>query len=62
MPVAGGQKRNHLSMVPYGCTGYRSTFSIYNPRFAQSYWKMIESGDISGAAAFPPLYASVSTG
>jgi 4-hydroxy-tetrahydrodipicolinate synthase len=48
--VAGGQKRNHLNMYPYGCTGYLSTFSMYRPRFAQSYWKMIESGDISGAA------------
>jgi len=48
--VAGGQKRNHLNMYPYGCTGYLSTFSMYNPRFAQSYWKKIKSGDISGAA------------
>lgn len=48
--VAGGQKRNHLNMVPYGCTGYLSTFSMYNPRFAQSYWKKIEAGDMDGAA------------
>jgi dihydrodipicolinate synthase/N-acetylneuraminate lyase len=44
--VAGGQKRNHMNMYPYGCTGYLSTFAMYNPSFAQSYWKAIESKDL----------------
>ena len=44
--VAGGQKRNHMNMYPHGCTGYLSTFSMYNPAFAQSYWKAIEARDL----------------
>ena len=50
MPILGGQKRNHLSMHPYGCSGYLSTFAMYNPKVAKSYWYRIETGEIHGAA------------
>jgi len=48
--IAGGQKRNHLSMYPYGCSGYLSTFAMFNPEIAKRYWKRIEADDIHGAA------------
>ncbi|RKX28791.1 MAG: hypothetical protein DRP71_16990 [Verrucomicrobia bacterium] len=48
--VAGGQKRNHLNMYPYGCTGYLSTFAMFNPDVAKGYWKRIETDDVQGAA------------
>ena len=47
--VGGGQKRNHMNMYPYGCTGYLSTFSMFNPVYAQSYWKAIEASDLKEA-------------
>ncbi len=48
--IAGGQKRNHMNMYPYGCTGYLSTFCMYNPDFAQSYWKAIEANHLKEAS------------
>jgi 4-hydroxy-tetrahydrodipicolinate synthase len=48
--VAGGQKRNHLNLFPYGCSGYLSTFAQFNSGYAQTYWDLIEKNDIRGAA------------
>ena len=47
--IAGGQKRNHLNMHLYGCDGYLSTFAMYNPRIARSYWDAIKAGDLQAA-------------
>lgn len=49
--IAGGQKRNHLNLHPYGCCGYLSTFAMFNPTFAADYWHRIVNDDLKGAAA-----------
>lgn len=48
---AGGQKRNHMLMLPYGCDGYLSTFLTFKPEVAHRYWAAIQGGDLSAAAA-----------
>ena len=35
---AGGQKRNHLQLLPFGVDGYLSTFMGFNPTIAHRYW------------------------
>jgi 4-hydroxy-tetrahydrodipicolinate synthase len=42
---AGGQKQNHLDMVPYGCDGYMSTYIQFKPRVAQDYWEATRTRD-----------------
>lgn len=46
---AGGQKQNHLLMLPYGVDGYLSTFLHFKPEIAWRYWKAVESGDLATA-------------
>jgi 4-hydroxy-tetrahydrodipicolinate synthase len=46
---AGGQKQNHLDILPYGCDGYLSTFIQFKPRVAQDYWTAAQTGDWSRA-------------
>lgn len=46
---AGGQKQNHLDIVPYGCDGYLSTFIQFKPSVAQDYWTATQTGDWSRA-------------
>ena len=46
---AGGQKTNHMSMLPYGCDGYMSTFIRFKPEVANRYWKAIEEEDLDEA-------------
>lgn len=48
---AGGQKQNHMNMVPYGASGYLSTFINFKPEIAWRYWNAIESGDFEAATA-----------
>ncbi len=48
---AGGQKQNHMDMVPYGVDGYLSTFMSFKPQIAWKYWNAIEAGDLVAAAA-----------
>jgi 4-hydroxy-tetrahydrodipicolinate synthase len=45
--IAGGQKQNHLNMLPYGCDGYFSTFSNFKPSVAQDYWRAVQAGDLA---------------
>ena len=45
---AGGQKQNHLLMLPYGVDGYLSTFISFKPEIAWRYWKAIEAGNLAG--------------
>lgn len=47
--IAGGQKRNHMNMYPYGCDGYLSTFAMFNPKISQSYWGAIGNDDLQAA-------------
>ena len=42
---AGGQKQNHLDILPYGCDGYLSTFIQFKPSVAQEYWTATQTGD-----------------
>jgi 4-hydroxy-tetrahydrodipicolinate synthase len=42
---AGGQKQNHLDIVPYGCDGYLSTFIQFKPSVAMDYWEAIQKED-----------------
>ena len=46
---AGGQKRNHLQLLPFGVRGYLSTFMGFNPNIARRYWNAIESNDLETA-------------
>ncbi|NLX99359.1 MAG: dihydrodipicolinate synthase family protein [Rhodopirellula sp.] len=48
---AGGQKQNHMNMVPYGVDGYLSTFISFRPAIAWQYWQAIERGDLDAATA-----------
>lgn len=47
--IAGGQKRNHMNMWPYGCDGYLSTFITFNPAVARKYWRAIAAKDMFSA-------------
>ncbi len=47
--VSGGQKQNHLDLLPYGCDGYLSTFITFKPDVAHTYWSAIQSHDLSAA-------------
>lgn len=47
--IAGGEKRNHMNMWPYGCDGYLSTFVTFNPTISRAYWNAIETKDIPTA-------------
>ena len=49
--AAGGQKQNHMNMVPYGADGYLSTFITFKPEISWRYWRAIEAKDFVAAAA-----------
>ena len=49
--LSGGQKQNHLDMVPYGEDSYLSTFFTFRPEIAWRYWRAIECGDTEAAGA-----------
>ena len=42
---AGGQKQNHLNMVPYGVDGYMSTFINFMPTVTHEYWQAVQGQD-----------------
>jgi 4-hydroxy-tetrahydrodipicolinate synthase len=46
---AGGMKKNHLLMLPYGADGYLSSFLTFKPEIAWRYWKAVESGNLQAA-------------
>jgi len=46
---AGGQKQNHLQILPYGADGYLSTFMNFKPEIAWRYWRAVEAGDLAEA-------------
>ena len=45
----GGQKSNHLAMLPHGCHGYLSTFITFNPGIAHRYWQAVQSKNMTEA-------------
>ena len=47
--VSGGQKQNHLDVLPYGCDGYLSTFITFKPEVTHAYWKAVEENDYAAA-------------
>ena len=53
---AGGQKQNHLDLVPYGCDGYLSTFIQFRPDIAQDYWTATQTGDWQRAKEIIQVY------
>ena len=54
--VSGGQKQNHLDMLPYGCDAYLATFIKFAPTVTQQYWAAIEADDISTATGIIEQY------
>jgi dihydrodipicolinate synthase/N-acetylneuraminate lyase len=47
--IAGGQKQNHLSILPYGVDGYLSVYARFKPEIAWKYWDAITRNDIPAA-------------
>jgi len=45
--ISGGQKQNHLDLLPYGCDGYLSTFIKFKPDVTRDYWNAIQLEDWS---------------
>jgi len=43
--ISGGQKQNHLDLIPYGVDGYLSTFIKFKPAITQAYWQAIQAKD-----------------
>jgi len=43
--ISGGQKQNHLDLLPYGCDGYLSTFIKFKPEITQAYWQAAGAED-----------------
>jgi 4-hydroxy-tetrahydrodipicolinate synthase len=43
--ISGGQKQNHLDVLPYGCDGYLSTFITFKPAIAWDYWSAVQRRD-----------------
>ena len=48
---AGGLKVNHMTMHPYGCDGYMSSYITFRPEIAWRYWDAITKNDLPAAAA-----------
>ena len=48
-PDGGGQKQNHLDLLPYGCDGWMSTFIHIFPPVMEAYWAAIQRGRLVGA-------------
>ena len=46
---AGGQKKNHLNMHPFGVDGYLSTFIQIKPKISHDYWAAIQANDMKTA-------------
>ena len=54
--ISGGQKQNHLDLVPYGVDGYMSTFIHFNPSIAHRYWELLTAGELAAVAALIDRY------
>jgi len=47
--IAGGQKQNHMDMLPYGCDAYLSTYIKFAPSVTQRYWAAIQEDRMQDA-------------
>lgn len=47
--IAGGQKQNHMNILPYGVDGYLSVYARFKPEIAWKYWDAITCKDIPAA-------------
>lgn len=43
--VAGGSKRLHADLTPYGCQGYLSTLAVFHPELTRDYWQAVRASD-----------------
>jgi len=46
---SGGQKQNHMDVVPYGVHGFLSCYLTFKPEIAWRYWNAIQSHDLAAA-------------
>lgn len=46
---SGGQKTNHMDIMPYGCDGYLSTYMKFKPSVAKRYWEAVCRMDLPAA-------------
>ena len=44
---AGGSKRHHLLMMPFGCDGYMSKFVTFRPELSDRYWNAVVANDLA---------------
>jgi dihydrodipicolinate synthase/N-acetylneuraminate lyase len=49
--IAGGQKENHINMIPYGVDGYFSLLCTFNPSVSRQYWNYIQANRIPNAVS-----------
>ena len=54
--ISGGQKKNHLGVVPFGSDAYLSTFVTFHPRVTGMYWDAIAAGDLKTARGVVERY------
>ena len=54
--IAGGQKQNHMNIVPYGVDGYLSVYARFKPEIAWKYWDAITRKDIPAAVGIIAKY------
>jgi dihydrodipicolinate synthase/N-acetylneuraminate lyase len=54
--IAGGQKQNHMNILPYGVDGYLSVYARFKPEIAWKYWDAITSKDIKSAVGIIEKY------
>ncbi len=47
--IAGGQKQNHINMLPYGVDGYFSLMTTFNPALSKIYWNAIRDNRLDMA-------------
>lgn len=47
--IAGGQKQNHINMLPYGVDGFLSIMTTFHPEIARKYWNAIQSDNMDDA-------------
>jgi dihydrodipicolinate synthase/N-acetylneuraminate lyase len=54
--ISGGQKQNHLDVLPYGCDGYLSTFVYFSPTVTHRYLDALATNDWEKAKEIIRLY------
>jgi len=54
--IAGGQKQNHINMLPYGVDGYFSLMTTFYPEIARKYWNAIQNNRMGEAMIYVKDY------